>query len=90
MFRIYPITSRSLLRSPNALFSGRLSYATHAVRPKRKGSKKFDFRQLSEVPKTAEGLSKHLDNAYTSPGALGRAQADNRRVNIVSRDLCGE
>jgi hypothetical protein len=87
MFRIHLQTSRSArLQSPIA---ARLFHTTSSANG-RPGPIAFDYSQLAEIPETVEGLSKHLHHVYTSAGSLRRAQADNKRVNVVSRKLCGQ
>lgn len=89
MFRIRPTTSRStLLRSPSTFHPIRLFHPSFSARAKAK-RQKIDSSELIQVPETAQGLSAYLNNAYTSKSSR-RAQADNKRVNIVNRKLCGQ
>ena len=90
MFRILPSASRSaLLLSPNAFCLARLFHATPDAAGRPRLDKKFESAQLSQIPNSVEGLSKHLHDVYGSAGSRKRAQADNKRVNVVSKELCG-
>jgi hypothetical protein len=90
MFQIHQTTSRLALRlSPRTVRNTRLFHAASPARASGGKKPKIDFSKLKDVPKSAKALSSYLDKAYSAVGPHRRAQADNKRVNIVSKKLCG-